>query len=361
MSASANTKKQCVTCNKSGGVLICDGCQQIFCGKHVIQHRQNLAGQLDNIMQDHDLIQHDIEGMATDHLLLQNINQWEKESIAKIGLAAKTARKNLKKILSQSKERLSKTCRDMAGDIHSSREADDYSEHDFNRWIEQLNTVKSEIKSPSSVKIIQDKTFVIHLIKIETGESDIKDSASNKQPAAPTNSSNLKIQEHYLDVLGPVALDNKGYLAKHIGPASKYSYIRGGLLYSHGRHTIRFKIEECKTPYCIFFGCVSSHVALTQDVFWSPAAVGWFGSNQVYEHGRCSTNCKKYGYRSQLIQKKDVLRLTFDCDKKRMTLFNERLNTTCTLTVNTNNAPYPWQLLMVMLRKGDSVRILPNV
>jgi len=57
MSASISGKKQCVKCNKAGGILICDGCQQTFCVKHVNEHRQELANQLDGIMQEHDLLQ----------------------------------------------------------------------------------------------------------------------------------------------------------------------------------------------------------------------------------------------------------------------------------------------------------------
>ena len=70
-----------------------------FCGKHVIEHRQELAGQLDNIMQEHDLIQQEIEQPSlTINSLLKQIDKWEKESIAKIQVAAETARATLEEI-----------------------------------------------------------------------------------------------------------------------------------------------------------------------------------------------------------------------------------------------------------------------
>jgi hypothetical protein len=362
MSASANTKKQCVTCHKSGGILICDGCQQIFCGKHVIEHRQNLAGQLDGIMQEHDLLQHEIERISMDHSSLQKINEWEKQFIAKIHLAAKTARKNLQKTLDQSKERLSKICRDTAVDLRSSREADDYSENDLIGWTEKLKTLKLEMTSASLVKIIEDKNSVIHLIKIESNESNNNEPVNNdKQSSLSTSSSKLKIQEKFSDVVGPITLKNGGYIAKHTSCAWNYGYIHGNLLYSHGCHTTRFKLEKCHLPYCIFFGCTSYQTALTEDIFRSSSAIGWFGSNQVYEHGRCSSNSKKYNYNTYLIQINDVLRITFDCDKQQIKLFNERLNRISTLKVNINKTPYPWRLLMVMLHGGDCVRILTDI
>ncbi|CAF0737303.1 unnamed protein product [Rotaria sordida] len=360
MNTSANTKKQCATCNKSSGILICEGCQQIFCGKHVNEHRQYLAEQLDSIMQEHDLLQHDIEHISIDHSLLRKIDQWEKESLEKIHLTAEIARQNVRKILDQTKENLSKTCHDLAIDLCSSREADDYSENDFICWIKQLEKLKLEITSPSSVKIIQDDESIIHLIKVENSDFNNDKSTNSKQLPLLTSKLNLKVQEKCLDVLGPVTLEKKGSLVKHTGLISDYAYISGTLLYSYGRHTIKFRLEKCQQPYRIFFGCMSYQVHLKEDAFRYPYSVGWFGSNQVYEHGRCSSNCKKYGYNSFLIRTNDVLQLTFDCDKKQIKLFNERIKVTNILTVDINKTPYPWQLLMVMFYKDDCVKILRN-
>ncbi|CAF3558755.1 unnamed protein product, partial [Rotaria sp. Silwood2] len=52
--------------------------------------------------------------------------------------------------------------------------------------------------------------------------------------------------------------------------------------------------------------------------------------------------------------------LIIDCTKKQIRLFHERLKTTCTLSVNDNLAPLPWQFLLALCNLGDSVRILPN-
>ncbi|CAF1317779.1 unnamed protein product [Rotaria sp. Silwood1] len=360
MSASAKMKKPCATCKKSGGILSCEGCQQAFCGKHVIEHRQYLAGKLDGIMQEHDLLQHDIEQISVDHSLLQKIDQWEKESLAKIHLAAKIARENIQKFLDQSKENLSKTCRDLAVNLCSSREADDYSENDFIHWIEQLKELKQEITSSSSIKIIQDKKSVIHLVKVENSNVNTNKSTNSNQMSLLTSEINLKIQEKYSDVLGPITLENGGFLAKHTGFIYQYAYTRGNLLYSHGHHTVRFQLEKCKQPYQIFFGCMSSKVVLGEGAFKYPCSVGWFGFDQVYEHGRCTNNCKKYGYKSSLIRANDVLQLIFDCDKQQIKLFNERIKKTTILTVNINKTPYPWQFLMVMFHKDDCVKILSD-
>jgi hypothetical protein len=347
----ANTKKQCG--KKNNGIMICSGCQKSFCGKHVNEHRQELGAELDDIRQEHDLLHHKIEKLSIDDQLFQEIDQWEKESIEKIQLAATTARKNLQDILDQLKQRFSKTCRDIAVNIYSSCEADDYSEDDLDRWKEQLETLKLTIKSSTSVEIIQDQKSVIHLITV-------KSSDSNKEQFPLTrSSSNPKIKEKFLDVVGPVSLESGGYIAEHVGPAWSYAYIRGHLLYSQGRRTITFKVEECNEPYLIFFGCISSQIDLEDDIFSSSAAVGWFGSNQVYDHGHYRSSLDKYDYHTYFIQTNDILHLTIDCERKKIMLLNRRLNTQCTLPVNINKIPFPWQLLIVMLQNGDCVRILP--
>ena len=348
MSVSTNTKKQCITCIKNGGILTCNGCQQIFCGKHAIEHRQELAGQLDITMQEHDLLQHEIERISVDHSTLQTIDQWEKEYIIKIQSAAETTRKHFQNLTNQSKEKLLQACHDIAVDMCSSREVDDYLENDFIRWKEQLKKLRLEMASQYSVKIIEDQKSITHLIT--TKETDSK----NNEPA------NVKLHDKFAGVLGTITLGNEGYLAKHTGLASDYAYIRGELLYSEGCHTVRFKLEKCQKPYCIFFGCISSQTALKENAFQYPTAVGWFEYSKVYEHGRCSSNSKKYGYNTHFIKTNDVLHVTFDCDNKQIKLFNQRLCTTSVLKVHTDKIPFPWQLLIVMFHKDDCVRILTN-
>ncbi|CAF2980099.1 unnamed protein product [Rotaria sp. Silwood2] len=361
MSASASNKKQCVLCNKSGGIMICEGCQQAFCGKHVIEHRQTLSGQLDNIMQEHDLLQQELaQPSLKKNPLLKKIDKWEKDSIAKIQVAAETARKTLQELLEQSKERLSKTCRDITENLRASQEADDFSENDLQQWKKQLKELQLEITSPSSAKLILDKNAPIYIMTLRANKSSNDQGENRKESSASSSSHNLDLQERFLQTLGHVNLEENGCLAKCVDPWPSFSYLRGRFLYSTGCHTIRFRIENCKEPYRIFFGCMSSKTALKEDVFRASDSVGWFGNDQVYENGRCSSNVRKYGYKSRNIKINDVLDLIIDCTKKQIRLFHERLKTTCTLSVNDNLAPLPWQFLLALCNLGDSVRILPN-
>jgi hypothetical protein len=354
MNASAIGKKQCVKCDKGGGIFTCDGCQKSFCVKHVNEHRQDLGVELDNIIQEHDSLQHEIMRLSLGHSSLEKIDQWEKDSIEKIQATAENTRTNLQTILGQSKDRLLKICYDTAVDLRSSREADDFAENDLIRWKKELKKVRLETNSSSLVKIIQDEKSVIHLIEIANNES-----LNNKKELIL--SLEFKNKEKFINGLGPVILENDGHLIKHIGPTENYAYIFGNLPYSSGHHTIRLKIENCHLPYRMFLGCTSFQRVYKKIDFTSPDIVGWSELNQIYEHGRCNSNCKKYNYNSFMIKTNDVLCITFDCDKKQIKLFNERLKTTSKLSVNTNKLPYPWRLLLVMVEEKDCVRILTDI
>ena len=360
---STSSKKQCVTCNKSGGILMCHGCQQTFCSKHVSEHRQELGGQLDNIMQEHDVLRQDLEegSLFKENPLLKEIDQWEKDSIAKIQAAAETARKFLQELIEKFKERVSKTCGDITKNLRSAREADDFSENDLAVWKKQLEELQLEITSPSSAKLVYDQSSPIHLIKLETDQSSNNEFPDIVDLLVETNISNPDSNERFFETMHSVKVQEGGYLARHVGFSCTTACVRGRFLYSKGRHVIRFKLEKVKQPYCIFFGCISSKTALNENICQSPACVGWFGSNQVYEHGHYSISSQEYGYNSNKFRADDELYLIISCDSKKIRLVNARLNMAWILSINSDLTPFPWQYLMVLCNPGDSVRILSNV
>ncbi|UJR32159.1 hypothetical protein I4U23_019626 [Adineta vaga] len=341
-----NDKKlQCITCSNSTGVMTCSGCQQTFCGKHTLEHRQKLSQQLDSIMQEHNVLQRDFERAFKDHVLFLKIDEWEKETITKVQISAENARKQLQQMIEKSKEPLTKTYRDLAMNLRSSREADDYSENELNRWINQLKQLKSEMISPVQAKLIDNEWSVIKLISI-------KDLNTMKNiPVSIT-------QDRFSKVIGSVTLDNDGLLAKHTSNDWNYEYVLGEQRYSEGRHTILFKIEQCGIPYNLFFGCISSEVIQKRISINSISTAGWFGFNQVYQHGIRNGNPSVHGYNSNEIAANDVLYLTFDCEKKQLELFHEDTNKRHVISVNIEKAPLPWQLLMMLTDKDDCVRIL---
>jgi hypothetical protein len=346
MSTAVTGKKQCVSCTKSGGIMTCNGCQQTFCGKHVIEHRQELVSQLEGIMQDHNLFQQELGQSSFDNSVLeQQIDLWEKESITKIQVTAEAARADLRQMLEKSKEQISKACQDIAVNLRSSHDTDDFSEHDLNRWIEQLKELKLEATSSSSIRLIEDEYSTIPLIAMK------HNSFTNK------NSITSDAHERFSQISGDGTLEEEGTVVKHTDRNYEYVYILGERLYVQGRQTVRFKIEYEENVYNMFFGCVSSKATDEEIHFCSPVSVGWFGYNELFYHGNPCQNI----YDSNEIKTNDILSLTLDCEKQQIELYHERENKIYTLQVDIRKANFPWRLLVVLCHPNNCVRILPNV
>ena len=361
MSATMLAKKLCVPCNKMTGILVCVGCQQGFCGKHLVEHRQELGVKLDGIMQEHDSLQQELQQPSSKkNALLERITAWEVESVAKIRVAADNARRSLEEMLERSREDVVKACRDITETLRSSREADDFSEGDLIQWMKQVKALQKEIKRPSSVNLVYEESSAIAWIAVKGKNTASGESASKEKPPEQGNQSKPTIQERFLQIIRPVSLSESGSVSKRVGSRTGFAHMRGQYKYSTSCFTIRFRIEQGARPYRIFFGCMSSEEELKENAFKCPQAVGWFGFDQVYEHGRCTSNVSKYGYYSSKIDTNDELHLTLDCDNKQIRLFHEREKRTSILSVNTKLAPLPWQFLVVLCHAGDSVRILPS-
>jgi hypothetical protein len=104
-SSSSSLKAPCATCaNKAAGIYRCEGCLNVFCRKHLNDHRDLLSHQLDEIVLEHDTLHQTIVETKVkqnnQHPLLKEIDQWEKNSIMKIQQLAEEARQQVKNSIS---------------------------------------------------------------------------------------------------------------------------------------------------------------------------------------------------------------------------------------------------------------------
>jgi hypothetical protein len=89
--ATASKKATCSTCDKEKGGVRCEGCSKIFCLNHFDGHRQELSTQLDEIEVTRDLFRQTLTEKMADpqkHALIEQIDEWENDSINKIRQAA---------------------------------------------------------------------------------------------------------------------------------------------------------------------------------------------------------------------------------------------------------------------------------
>lgn len=348
--------RYCVRCGRVNGLLICEGCNSTFCSRHAVQHRQELTNQLETIVQDHDLIQQNIERSMYEKSIMQKIDRWERESIKKIRIAAENARSDLRDIIDRSKRQLAKMSRDIATDLNSSSKNENFSEKDLVRWMKQLNTLRSDIKSSYAIDLVEDERFPIYPIAVTQNKFQYI-YKNTPRTAGPLTTD---IEERFLKTTNGASIENGGIIAKHTGPDLDFAHIIGKLFYSNGRHTTRFKIQQCALPYTIFFGCISASIVPEVFTYKSPSVVGWFGYDEIYQHGVWNNNVNTHGYDSNEIQQNDVLSLTFDCDQQQIELCHERANKTHILPVDLDQAPFPWQILVVLVHQDDCIKILPR-
>ncbi len=109
MASSSTAKAPCATCDSKGvGIFKCEGCGQVFCRKHVIEHRDVLSQQLDEIVLEYDTLRQTITENKDkpnhhhNHPLMIEIDKWEKESIEKIRQTAHEARQQVNALIGSS-------------------------------------------------------------------------------------------------------------------------------------------------------------------------------------------------------------------------------------------------------------------
>ena len=168
-SSTQNNKKHCIKCdgNKTGGGLFtCDGCQQMFCGRHVSDHRQELGLQLEVAMQNYDLIQQELSQVQPNQRILEKIDAWEKQSIQKIHELAETNRTEFYKWHQNTNDQIKKESNALGNNLRVARETDDFSEPDLTKWYQLLNNLRTKLESMTKVDIIVDTRACVNGIKI---------------------------------------------------------------------------------------------------------------------------------------------------------------------------------------------------
>ena len=321
--------------------------QQTFCAKCFINHRQKQCHQLTDIIQEYDLLQEKFDQSCNEYDLDKNIDIWEKESIKKIQSAANIARTDLKQAINKSKEQILNAYSPITMNLCSSHEIDDCSDNELSRCTKQSKQFPREIALPSSVNIIESKSLLINSIVTQ-------DNTKTK------NMLTSIVQDKFSKVIGSATLGDNGFLIKHTNNNWNYEYVLGEQLYSEGQHAVLFQIQQCGTPYHIFFGCISSQANQSRISVDSSFTVGWFGDNVIYQHGTRFNNSNLHDYNSNEIVANDILHLIIDCEQRNIELYHQDTNKKHILQVDINYAPFPWLFLLVLTDKDDCIRILPT-
>ena len=356
--ASVTTKKTCAKCNKGAGIAMCHGCEQSFCTKHFIEHRQELSLQMDNVGQEHDVLCRDLTNEQGTHPLLDRINQWEQESIIKIQVAAEMTRADLQQLLKKAKSNLKTSVTKMTEELQSSRESDDYTEVDIKKWTNQLQELRKMLESPLTISINYeyDSRSVIRLIKVSNEQSSSSlNQASQVHELNDRISSNLgmTVRERFADMFRHITLLEGGLVAIRKDDSIYESYVGGIGQYSSGTHYIRFRIEK-RNPFGSFFlGIVSGSEIMTNNILQSTSCHGWRDLDYYIVGGK--ENSQSY---DRIIKTGDEVTLMLDCTNLRIQLEHYRTKRIVDMPIDLRLCAFPWKIVIAMCVKNDCVRIL---
>ena len=175
--ATAAGKTRCAICEKEKAILKCGGCGEDFCYNHFGNHRQQLSTRLEDIELNRDIFRQALSeciGEMEKHPLMQQIDQWERDSVEKIRQTAKETRDILHRHMSANVNRIEVMLNNLTDQLRQSREDNNFFETDLHRWMEQLSKFNEELEKPSGISFHQDtKALVTKLrIEIKTGECD---------------------------------------------------------------------------------------------------------------------------------------------------------------------------------------------
>ncbi|CAF0772690.1 unnamed protein product [Adineta steineri] len=175
--ATANSRAKCSICNKANATCLCSGCSKDFCFQHLTEHRQILDQQLNKIIDDHDHHQQAVIQQTQNPLnssLIQQINQWETNSIETIQQTAQQCRETLMKLTQKSINDVEKKFVELSKKLKEIREENEFNEIDLNYFQLKLTQITKEFLQPSNISIRQESQEFINKISVVSSFEQIQ-------------------------------------------------------------------------------------------------------------------------------------------------------------------------------------------
>ena len=159
--ATADARILCITCDKEKAIFKCGGCSQNFCFQHSSDHRQQLGKLLEEVVTSHDFFRQTLNeqtAKAENHVSMQEIDEWERNSIDQIRQEADKARQLLRKHTMDHFTEVEVQLNNLTDQLQESRQKDDFFEADLHRWKQELDRLTEELMKSSNVLVRQSVT-----------------------------------------------------------------------------------------------------------------------------------------------------------------------------------------------------------
>ena len=336
-------KKRCKKCTTDGrlAAVLCKGCQCYFCVTCIVQHRQELAAQITNVVREHESLRQQLDQKCDAHTTLKHIDEWEQVSMAKIQASATAARAEVQRWADRKKSQAKPLIDKVAEELDSCRKSNEFPESDVDRWIEQLTELREVMENRSNIDVgnATEATAILHLIQVRESR--------NAHQSLVTS-----VHECFGAAVGAVSLSDDGRRAAHLDHVGSNGSTCGVTLYSSGAHRIRFRIAGDWGRY-FFVGILTSLQEMTSRACETPSAYGWWDFETRVVNGEADRRGK-----ADFIERDDELSLTIDCDRRQIQLTHDRTNTKCHLSIDLQVCPFPWKFLVGFDWRGGCVQLL---
>lgn len=148
-----------------------------------------------------------------------------------------------------------------------------------------------------------------------------------------------------------IQLTDNDRKCEKIGKNGDYQSVVGTLTYTSGIHRIRLKVEKGFSD--IFFGiCSETKLPNGAYLYDKPSVHGWFVHGYLVKNG----HSPQPGW--SIVDVDDILELTINCDEQKLSIHNETTGAKNSMEVNTDEAPFPWCLFVLIHFTGSRLSLL---
>ena len=161
--------KTCVICNKEMRTYLCDGCSQRFCLKHLDEHRKHLEKEFDQIETEHDEFRQMINEHKQDstmHPIIDQINQWERNSIDRVKQTAQECREMFLNHAGSLLLDVEKKFDQLTEQMKAMRQENEFNDLDLNQIKQKLNQMKRELLHSENLCVRKHSTSFINSISL---------------------------------------------------------------------------------------------------------------------------------------------------------------------------------------------------
>ncbi|CAF0777842.1 unnamed protein product [Adineta steineri] len=167
--ATAKNKTICFKCNEDKITYPCEGCSQRFCLIDLTEHRQILTSELHHITNEYNEFKQTMNEQkenSQNDLLIEQINQWEIESIEKVQQKAQEYREIIIKSSQTCIKDIETKFNNLREQIKQMQKQNEFNEIDLNYLRNQLIETTQEFNNLSKISIKKESQSFINDISI---------------------------------------------------------------------------------------------------------------------------------------------------------------------------------------------------